>query len=238
MAGFTNELDNKRFVIKLQWVFIAILTVLALYAISGWRAAPHEMTVHVPPDLRSGTRVKVGEVPLPNVYAFAYYIWQQVNRWPQDGEKDYGAAIFKMQAFITPSCRQLLETDMTRKSNNGELTLRTRSLQEVPGHGYEDSHVVPLGNSVWKVLLDAEVFETVHGISVKNTAVHYPLRVVRFDADREANPFGLAIDCFDDDDQPARLDLTAERRAMQATNAQKSAAGGDAGRLQNALTTH
>jgi integrating conjugative element protein (TIGR03746 family) len=236
VAGFTNELDNKKFVIKLQWLFIGILTVITLYAISGWKAAPRELTVHVPPDLRSGAKIKTGEVPLPNVYSFAHYIWQQVNRWPQDGDKDYGAAIFRLQAFITPSCRQLLQTDMTRKSNNGELALRTRALQEAPGHGYEESRVTPLGNNVWRVLLDSEVFETVHGIPVKNTSVRYPLRVVRFDADREANPFGLAIDCFDDENQPTRLDLTAERKSMQMPSTPSSAASGNAERIQNAPT--
>ena len=136
MARYTSELDNKNFVIRMQWIAMGIVTVFALGAMLGWMRAPENLTLHIPPDIRSGASIKAGEVPPPNVYAFAHYIWQQVNRWPENGEKDYGAAIFKMQAFITPACRELLQDDMNRKAANGELTLRTRGLQEVPNHGY------------------------------------------------------------------------------------------------------
>jgi len=66
--------------------------------------------------------------------------------------------------------------------------------------------------------------------------VRYPLRIVRFDADREKNPFGLAIDCFDDVAQPSRLDLVAEHRLNDAVPRATSPAGGAAGALQNALS--
>lgn len=238
MAGFMNELDNKNFVIRLQWGFIVILAAITLATIFGWRSVQRDVTMHVPPDLRSGAKLKPGEVPPPNVYAFAHYIWQQVNRWSENGDKDYGAAIFKMQAYLTPACRIQLENDMNQKAGAGELTLRTRFLQEVPGHGYEESRVVPISKDVWRVTLDTEIFETVRGIRVKDTYVRYPMRVVRFEGDREANPFGLAIDCFGDDERPTRIDeeLAAERRKAEEAAHPRSAAGGIAGDLQNAVT--
>ena len=213
MGKFTNALDNKQAVIRLQWVFIAILAAALLLAIRGLQLAPAELTLHIPPDLRSGARLRVGEVPPPNVYAFAHYIWQQVNHWSRDGDKDYGAAIWRMQAYVTPACREWLEADLAAKANKGELSLRTRALQEIPGHEYEETKVRPLSSSAWRVELDYEIRESVRGMPVKQAGVRYPLRVVRFDADREKNPFGLAVDCFDEGEQPTRLDLAGEARA-------------------------
>ena len=43
---------------------------------------------------------------------------------------------------------------------------------------------------------DAVIEETVAGMEVKHTRIRYPLRIVRYDVDRELNPWGLAIDCF------------------------------------------
>ena len=69
------------------------------------------------------------------------------------------------------------------------------------------------------------------------TGVRYPLRVVRFEADREQNPFGLAVDCFNDNDLPSRIDLAADERAATRTHpGQPSPAKGPTGQMQNALT--
>ncbi|HSV47581.1 MAG TPA: TIGR03746 family integrating conjugative element protein, partial [Ramlibacter sp.] len=205
MGKFTNALDNKEAIIRLQWVFVAILTIALCLAIHGLKTAPSDLTLHIPPDLRSGAKLKPGEVPPPSVYAFAHYIWQQVNHWSRDGDKDYGGAIFRMQAYLTPACREWLERDLQTKANNGELSLRTRGLQEIPGHEYEEFRVRPLSNSAWRVELDYAIKETVRGMAVKEVGVRYPLRVVRFDADRELNQFGLAVDCLNDEEQASRI---------------------------------
>lgn len=239
MAGFVNELDNKNFVIRLQWGFIFLLTVIVLFALYGWTHVQKDLTLHVPPDLRFGAKLAPGEIPPPNVYAFTHYIWQQLNRWSENGDKDYGAAIFKMQAYITPSCRIQLENDMNQKASAGELSLRTRFIQEVPGHGYEESRVVPISHDAWRVVLDTEVFETVRGVRVKDTHVRYPLEVVRFEGDREANPFELAINCFAKGDHPTNIDeeIAHERlEAEAASRPRSSAAGGVAGNIQDAVT--
>jgi integrating conjugative element protein (TIGR03746 family) len=237
MGRFMNALDNRDAIIRLQWVFIAILGSLLLVAILGLQRAPSDLTLHIPPDLRSGAKLKPGDVPPANVYTFAHYIWQQLNHWSRDGTTDYGAAIFRMQAYVTPACRDWLEEDMASKSSKGELSLRTRALQEIAGRAYEESRVKPLGGGAWRVEVDFEIHETVRGMPVKNTAVRYPLRVVRFEADREQNPFGLAVDCFNDNDLPSRIDLAAEERAAtRIPPGQPSSAKGPAGQLQNALT--
>ena len=51
-----------------------------------------------------------------------------------------------------------------------------------------------------------QVTETFRGQSVKDAFIRYPVRVVRYDVDRERNPFRLALDCFGSG-TPARLDI-------------------------------
>ncbi|MCG8033805.1 MAG: TIGR03746 family integrating conjugative element protein, partial [Candidatus Thiodiazotropha taylori] len=55
-----------------------------------------------------------------NVYAFAFYIFQQLNRWPDDGAKDYGKAIFRISPYVTPRYRTDLMTDLEQRGRKGE----------------------------------------------------------------------------------------------------------------------
>lgn len=236
MAAYADALQAQKAFNKLLLILCAGFFALAVFAMFGWKTSTREITVHVPPDLRSATRFKSSEVHPANVYTFAFYIWQQVNRWAHDGDKDYGGAIFKMAPYLTPGCRQRLEVDMTKKANAGELTGRVRSMQEVQGRGYEEKSVEPHGNGMWKVSVDAEISETVRGVQVKTAYVRYPLRIVQFDGDREANPFGLALDCWSEGEEPTRIDMKAELRAAAKAQRPKSVAGGPAGELQNTLT--
>jgi hypothetical protein len=49
---------------------------------------------------------------------------------------------------------------------------------------------------VWVVWLDLDLLESVKGMTVKKTAIRYPLRVVSLAVDPEANPWRLALDGF------------------------------------------
>ena len=63
---------------------------------------PKHLELHVAPDMKAGDTVsfKGGQAPVPtvNVYGFAFYIWQQINRWQADGAVDYGKQIYDFQA--------------------------------------------------------------------------------------------------------------------------------------------
>lgn len=237
MSKYLDALSGQKAVNKVLMLMCAGFFGLALFAMWGWKSSTKEITVHVPPDLRSGALFKSNEVHPANVYTFAFYIWQQVNRWQLDGDKDYGLAIFRMAPYLTPACRQKLETDMNKKANAGELTSRVRAMQEITGHGYEEARVLPQGNGLWKVSLDTEIVETVRGVAVKTAYVRYPLRVVQFAGDRNANPFNLALDCWADEELPTRIDLKAEQKAAADAQRARSPAGGAAGTMQNALTS-
>ena len=211
MSKFVDALQQARHESRRLYVLCLVLGGLALFAGWNWRTAARDLTLHIPPDLRNGATLKVGaspEVPDTTVYTFAFYIWQQINHWQTDGGKDYGDQIYALQAFLTPTCREQLVADMNQRSGAGELARRTRAVMEIPGLGYAAERVEVQGANTWKVLVDAQVQETQGNVSVKDAYIRYPLRVVRFDVDREKNPWKLAIDCFGAE-RPARLDAKA-----------------------------
>ena len=205
MRRYRTEIDNVRSHLRSLWVVISLQFVVILVLWFGWSQAPKQLTVHVPPDLRSGATLSVNEVPAANVYAFAFYIFQQLNRWPDDGAKDYGKAIFRISPYLTPRYRTELMADLEQKGRKGELAYRVRGVHEIAGHGYEERRVDVLAPGVWVVWLDLDLFESVKGMTVKKTAIRYPLRVVSLAVDPEANPWGLALDGFASDG-PRRLE--------------------------------
>jgi len=204
MRRYRYEIDNVRAHLRSLWAVIAIQAAMIGGLWFGWSQAPERLTVHIPPDLRSGAVLAVDEVPPANVYAFAFYIFQQLNRWPEDGAADYGRAIFRVSPYLTPRYRADLLAELEQKGRQGELAYRVRGMQAIPGHGYEERRVDVVSGGVWIVWLDLDLLETVKGMTIKRTAIRYPLRVVRFAVDPEANPWGLALDGFGADG-PRRL---------------------------------
>ena len=196
MRRYRYEIDNVRAHLRSLWTIIGVQLVVILALWFGWSQSPRHLTVHVPPDLRSGATQTIDEVPPANVYAFAFYIFQQLNHWSEDGAQDYGKAIFRISPYVTPRYRADLIADMELKGKQGELAYRVRGVQEVPGHGYEERRVDVLAAGVWVVWLDIDLFESVKGMTVKKTTIRYPLRVVRLSVNPEANPWGLALDGF------------------------------------------
>ncbi|WP_082497938.1 PFL_4703 family integrating conjugative element protein [Pseudorhodoferax sp. Leaf267] len=222
MSDYLNALAaTRRHNVHLRWIIGAVAAVGAL---GTYQAAqvPKHLNVHLVPNVTVSSTVQVrdGEsaVPPPNVYAFAYYIWQQVNRWATDGATDYGAQIFRVQNFITPRCIAQLQGDLQVRVKAGELRQRTRQMSEIPGLGFAANRVIANDSGLdWTVFLDMQIQETFRGQAVKDVYIRYPIRVVRFDVDRERNPWQLAVDCYGSD-RPARLE-DSQLRAVQVVKA-------------------
>ena len=85
-----------------------------------------------------GQHAQVVDVPPESVYAFSFYIWQQVQRWPTNGEEDYPRNLRALSAYLTPSCRAFLQQDYEYRRASGELRQRVRGIYEIPGRGYGD----------------------------------------------------------------------------------------------------
>ena len=171
MQRYRYEIDNVRGHLRSLWAVIGLLLTIIVALWIGWMRMPGTITVHIPPDLRSGAVMALDEVPPANIYAFAFYIFQQLNRWPENGAEDYGKAIFRIAAYLTPSFREQLIADMEAKGKQGQLAYRVRSLQAIPGQVYEERRVDVLSKESWVVWLDLELRESVKGMTVKKTVV-------------------------------------------------------------------
>ena len=202
--AYRVEIENLRRLNRILAGVIAGMGVVILGLWAGWYTAPDRIQLAYPPDLRSGGTFGLHEVPPGWVYAFAYYVLQQVNYWQEDGSKDYAANLYRYSAYMTPVLRETLRKDLEERGRQGELLWRTRTVAEVPGHGYAEKRVDVLGNDAWVVWLDLDIRESVRGMPVKNAAVRYPVRVVRYAVNPEQNPFGLALDGYAGDG-PRRL---------------------------------
>ena len=196
MSPFKHALAARDAHIRSLRLALGLMAVALLALSYGWYRAPQDLTLHIPPDLRSGSTRPWWEVPPANVYAFTFYIFQQINRWPADGETDYPRNINRLRAYLTPSCLAKMNQDWQQRKAKGELRERVRGVYEIPGRGYQPNRVQVLSRDSWTVTLDLSVDEYYQAEPVKRALVRYPVSVVRFDIDPEKNPWGLALNCF------------------------------------------
>ena len=106
--------------------FVVIVFLMFMYY-----QAKETQLFRVPPDLRQGVLMRANDVSPPVVYGFAYYILQQLNHWPESGDKNFGEKIYYLQSYLTPKFREILIEEKEIKQRNGELRLRVRKIQEI-----------------------------------------------------------------------------------------------------------
>lgn len=195
MARLKKALDGRDSHILTLRILIGILAIALLYSIAGWKAAPEHIKIDIPPDLRSGSTRGIQERHPFNVYAFGYYIFQQMNNWPVEGIEDYKKQINRLSCYITPRFKGELERDYEQRLKRHELN-RTRALQEMPERPYTDKRVYVESGDSWVAFYDVNIKETFRSEIVKDIFVRYPVRIVRWDVDPECNLWGLALDGF------------------------------------------
>ena len=195
MARLKKALDGRDSHILTLRILIGILAIALFYSIAGWKAAPEHIKIDIPPDLRSGSTRGIQERHPFNVYAFGYYIFQQMNNWSVEGVEDYKKQINRLSCYITPRFKGELERDYEQRLKRHELN-RTRALQEMPDRPYTDKRVYVESGDSWVAFYDVNIKETFRSEIVKDIFVRYPVRIVRWDVDPECNLWGLALDGF------------------------------------------
>jgi integrating conjugative element protein (TIGR03746 family) len=196
VSRYDNLVHTKDTLIKLLLGAVVTLVLLLALALVGWARAPSAITLHYPPDLSTGAQQPLGEIPKANIYSFAFYIFQQLNRWPTDGQEDYFERIHALKNYLTPACFEERLSDHHLRDRNNELAGRARAVWDIPGRGFSATRVRSTSDESWVVGLDLHVQETYRGERVKDRLIHFPLRVVRYEVDPELNPWGLALDCY------------------------------------------
>lgn len=200
---YVRAVEQERFV-RRQVTRLAIgLLLLCLALVVALLQSLRTVRVDIRPGLATRTVIRAGDVPDENVYSFALVVFQQLNRWRDDGAKDYTEQIKRTRAFFTDRYRAQLFRDADTRRMAGELQFRTRSVAPPPELTFRRDRVKRVSDSLWIVFLDLELQETVRGQVVKAPIIRYPLRIVSYDNDSEFNPYGLLIDGFSED--PRRL---------------------------------
>lgn len=202
-----KALDGRESHILTLRVFIGVLVVALLFCMAGWKAAPEHIKIDIPPDLRSGSTRGIKERHPFNVYAFGYYIFQQLNNWPVEGVEDYKKRINALSCYMTPKFKGELERDYERRHKRHELS-RTRAVQEIPDRPYIPKRVYTESSDSWVAFYDINVKETFRAETVKDIFVRYPIRLVRWDVDPECNLWGLALDGYYK--KPKRLEINQQ----------------------------
>lgn len=191
--SFTSDLENERQAGRYKNRIIIGLFMLLLVMSIGWGMAPRFIDISIPPDLREGVTMEIGEKHPFNVWLFAQYLTQQIYTWDTNGAEDFPRRVYKFRNYLTPDYRQELNEFIQEQKGRGELKSRIRTFSPVPGSTYKSGDVQIDGNA-WIVWLNIHVEDTMHGGAVKSFTQRYPVRVVLFDVDREANRFQLALD--------------------------------------------
>lgn len=173
----------------------------------GWKEAPRDIRISIPPDLRAGAIVRPDEYQAAQVFAFASLYHQALNRWEEDGARDFAKRIEELQAYVTPAYRDELIESMHQKMRDGELKGRTRyALTLEPYAEYQAEYVTTVNRDRWVVDLEVEIVEQVAGLEAKRVKIHYPISVVRINIDPARNIWGLALDGTPHDQAPWRID--------------------------------
>lgn len=203
---FQNALENARLTMQALVFSLLLSFLLNIFLIIGWDSTQKKIEVHLPPEIPvSGLTLQANSYPPSSVYSFAYYIWQSINNWPRDGKVDYQKSINAFSPFLTPRFEQFLIRDYNQRLNEGEIQDRTRTLQGLNGSAFSVSDVKAIGHHTWLVHLHFRLTEqmNINANKVKDAAIDYVIRVVRYEIDAKSNPWGLALDGFEED--PKRI---------------------------------
>jgi integrating conjugative element protein (TIGR03746 family) len=182
-------------VIQVQKYLLILLGILCAIFSMGWITAPSRLTVYIPPDIQNGATIKVGTVPAPLIYSFAYEVWQEINYWPVDGESDYKKNIHQYVPYLTPLFKSELLAEYAELKASGQVQ-RIRYLQGLSGAAYEAVNVKRLSNHSWEVNLSMRLTEYKNNQPVKDVEIIYPLKIIRTNVSPRHNPYGLAIAGF------------------------------------------
>ncbi len=181
--------------IQLQKNVMILLFIVCLVCSVGWITSPSRLTIYVPPDIQNGATMKIGTVPAPLIYSFAYEAWQEMNYWPVDGENDYKKNIDNYIPYLTPRFKSELLQEYSELKSSGQLQ-RIRYLQGLSGAAYDAANVKQLSSNTWEVDLAMRLTEYKNNQPVKDVEIIYPLKVIRTNVSPRNNPYGLAIAGF------------------------------------------
>lgn len=195
MSATIDAVEAKNAHIRTMYAVLIVALMFMVFLWWGWKDSPRWIRVSMPPDLRSGAVLKPDEYNAATVAAFTTLYFQEVNRWQEDGEKDFPSVIHRNQAYFTPAYYDSLIEKMNTKHSDGELSGRQRFvIMEEGAQTYNSDSVKTLIDGSWVVDLQYTLVERMANLEVKRIKIKTPMRVVRLQINPESNVWGLALD--------------------------------------------
>ncbi|MCD6040311.1 MAG: hypothetical protein K0S27_1711 [Gammaproteobacteria bacterium] len=195
MTSAWKKEDADKQIIQWQKRLTSFLCVVSTAFFIGWITSPSRLTLYLPPDIQNGATLKVGYIPEPLIYSFAYEVWQELNYWPGETGEDYLKNIRAYWSYLTPTFKaELLEDEANLKT--ASQVQRIRYLQGLSGAAYDPINVKKLGNDTWEVDLKMRLTEFKNNQAIKDVEIMYPLKVTRMNVSPQNNPYGLALAGF------------------------------------------
>jgi len=218
--AYQKSRDNLLAAIRTLIVGLIFMTLAAGYLLIESKNQLKRSFVDIPSYTLGGKAetVALNTMHKTTVYSFAQMVFQNLNHWSYDGEKEYEKNIRANEQMLTPEYRAFLRRDVERRKgnkNSSELRSRTRSIRPITS-GWDEDRVKVVATrdgkpSAWVVLLDVELIEKIKGETIKHLYLRYPLRVALYDIDRDSNPWLLALDGYQEEPSKITKELDAKK---------------------------
>jgi len=218
--AYQKSRDNLLAAIRTLIVGLIFMTLAAGYLLIESKNQLKRSFVDIPSYTLGGKAetVALNTMHKTTVYSFAQMVFQNLNHWSYDGEKEYEKNIRANEQMLTSEYRAFLRRDVERRKgnkNSSELRSRTRSIRPITS-GWDEDRVKVVATrdgkpSAWVVLLDVELIEKIKGETIKHLYLRYPLRVALYDIDRDSNPWLLALDGYQEEPSKITKELDAKK---------------------------
>lgn len=200
-----SHINTLRLILIGLGVMVAVLLVIVLLQAK----TPPAQRLSLPPDLRYGAEVTVGEISPWEVYAFAGTINQLIHTWNSNANTEYSENLGRYSALMTRRYISQKYRDYQERSRRNELAGRQRAITPLGGYAaenhcgfYHRDCVQVLGPGRWKVFLDVNIKDYQRTTSnkgqepflLRDINMRVPIMVIYEPDNTEFNPWGLKLD--------------------------------------------
>ena len=181
-----------------------VLASLLVFSIVGWTLSSRTHRLSLPPLLEYAPSLQTGEIQPWEVYNFAGYIWQYLNRCESNCEIELPQRQNQMSSFITTQFASPSPDHELLAPASCETAPVTSCRLQVAG---QQSLATTISKGLWHVTLDVLLVEELRAVEVKRVPIRYTIIVEQRRIDPEYNPWGLYLDGFAT--SPARIKETS-----------------------------
>ncbi|WP_028389150.1 DUF2895 family protein [Legionella fairfieldensis] len=203
MFDYYKKVDSLNQLNRLLLVVCVAFFIITLWLGYALLQAPSRLEIWLTPAMRaSGGLVKAEDIPDEYVHGFASTLIPPLHTWTANGEAEFKQAIAQYRHYLTPRYRDVL-TANTQALEKAGLFSRTQMVSLY--RFLEPQDVKKIGHNLWEVHLVLRITQKLNEQStmvIADKVVDYHYRVVKVNVSKIHNPFGLALDGYN---QPEHL---------------------------------